>query len=221
VITNPGAIRVLCFGDSNTYGLRANRADREAGHYRWPSDVRWTGRLQALLGPDYEIIEEGRSGRTVEMPDPLVAGADGRAYFAPCLNTHNPLDVVLIMLGTNDVKWHFGRSTEDIVESIGRLVDDVETHGLAPDGRTPAVLLVAPVPVERRSATGEFDDESVRKSHELGPALRKLAEARGAGFADAGTVGAVGEDGIHLSEETHERLAALLAEALGSLDADA
>lgn len=213
MITNPYAVRVLCFGDSNTHGMSAVPGELR----RLPIDVRWTGRLQMLLGDAYEIIEEGRAGRTVEVTDPNITGTDGRAYFVPCLRTHNPLDVVLIMLGTNDAKWKFGRTADDVVASLGRLVDDAETHAFDRAERSPRVVLVAPAPVELRPDNDEFDADSVGTATDIAPLLRKLAADRGAVFVDAGTVAAVGDDGVHLSGESHPRLAELFADTIRSL----
>ncbi len=217
MITKPNAIRVLCFGDSNTYGMPADADGWSGPVLRWPVDVRWTGRMQRILGNGYDVIEEGHCGRTVEMPDPLIAGADGRAYLVPCLQTHNPIDVVVLMIGTNDTKSRFGRDAERIAASIGRLVDDVETYAADHDGRTPTVLLVAPAPVELRPGMAEFDDGSVREAQRLSPLLRKLAADRGAAFADAGTVGRVGADGIHLTHDSHTPIGELLAGVVAGL----
>ena len=214
MITNPDAIRVLCFGDSNTYGTPGDLDGWTDPVYRWPADVRWTGRLQDALGSGFEIIEEGRPGRTVDMADAGIEGSDGRAYFVPCLHTHNPLDVVVIMLGTNDVKWQFQRSAEEITASLGRLVDDIDAYAADRTGRTPTIVLVAPVPVEQRSEEDEFDEASVRKSNEIGRLLKQLALNRDTLFIDAAGTGTVGADGIHLSADTHPRLAALLADTI-------
>ena len=91
--------RILCFGDSNTYGY-----DPKGGRY--DEDTRWTMRLQTQLGPEYTVIEEGFNGRTCVYDDPIEGGyKSGAAYLPPCLMSHAPLDVVILMLGTNDASY--------------------------------------------------------------------------------------------------------------------
>ena len=95
--TGPNAIKVLCYGDSNTWGR-----DPHGKGIRYPVNVRWTGLLQSKLGHDYDIIEEGLGGRTTVIDDPKREGRNGKTYLRPCLETHSPIDVITLMLGTND-----------------------------------------------------------------------------------------------------------------------
>jgi lysophospholipase L1-like esterase len=218
VNTNPAAFAVLCFGDSNTHGERAS--DFEAG--RLPPDLRWTGRLQRLLGDRYAVIEEGLNGRTTDLEYADRPGWNGRAYLLPCLASHQPLDLVVLMLGTNDMKPEFGRTACDIAAALGGLVDDIQRDALNRAGGPPLVLLVSPVPADdtrplfEQETAPEFDIRSVQVSRQLAPLLRELAEARGVLFADAATVAEVGDDGIHLSIDSHRRLAELLARIIGT-----
>ena len=93
--------RILCFGDSNTWGY-----DPATGE-RFDEQTRWTGVLQAALGGDYTVIEEGLNGRTTVWDDPIEGHKNGHEYLVPCLETHRPLDLVVLMLGTNDLKRRF------------------------------------------------------------------------------------------------------------------
>src|SRR3990170_7186772 len=117
---------VLCYGDSNTFGTAT--VERPDGRYA--PDERWPGVLKAALGPDWLVIEEGLGGRTTVSDDP-VEGVDknGRTYLYPCLMSHRPLDVVVVMLGTNDLKARFNASAWYIAESVGALVKIVKTAG--------------------------------------------------------------------------------------------
>lgn len=90
--TNPNAIRILCYGDSNTRGSRPDSGER----YR--ADVRWTGVLQNMLGVDFEVIEEGLGGRTTDVDDQKREGKNGKTYLVPALWSHNPLDFVILAL---------------------------------------------------------------------------------------------------------------------------
>ena len=212
MITNPAARTVLCFGDSNTYGDPSDDPD----YVRLAADVRWTGRLQALLGDGYDVIEEGLGGRTTDLDDGR-PGRNGREYLVPCLLSHDPLDLVVLMLGTNDLKARFDRSAAEIAAALGGLIDDIRTHASGP----PRVVLVSPIRIDDQQPwyaendggefDGEFDGESVRKSARLPAELRRIAGSRGVLFADAATVARAGADGIHLSADSHGPLAELLA----------
>jgi lysophospholipase L1-like esterase len=186
VITNPAARTILCFGDSNTYGDPSDDPE----NVRLAADVRWTGRLQLLLADGYYVIEEGLGGRTTDLDDDARPGRNGRSYLVPCLLSHDPVDVVVLMLGTNDLKVRFDRSPAEIAGALGGLVDDVESYASGP----PKVILVSPIRIDitqrwyAEMNDGEFDDNSVRKSAQLSAELRRIAGARGVLFADAASV---------------------------------
>nr|WP_330390789.1 GDSL-type esterase/lipase family protein [Anaerostipes sp. 494a] len=112
--------QILCFGDSNTYGLIPGTSER----YNW--SVRWTGILdQSLSQKGYRIIEEGLCGRTTVFEDPLRDGRKGTAIFPTVLETHQPLELVVLMLGTNDCKTVYDASSNVIGKGMERLVDQV------------------------------------------------------------------------------------------------
>jgi len=115
--------RILCYGDSNTWGCIPISAAR------YGEDIRWPGVLAGLLGAEYRIIEEGLNGRTTVFDDPLQEGRNGKTYLLPCLLSHRPLDVVVLMLGTNDMKQRYGLPAEDIARGAGVLAEIVRTSG--------------------------------------------------------------------------------------------
>ncbi|MFD6455731.1 GDSL-type esterase/lipase family protein, partial [Nocardia sp. NPDC060220] len=202
-----------CFGDSNTFGQPAE------GRGRWPADVRWTGRLQQRLGSGYAVIEEGLGGRTTDLNDPDRDDRNGRAYFQPCLRSHSPLDMVVVMLGNNDLKTKFGREPDAVATALEGYIDNVERTAWTRTGAVPAVLLVSPIHIDANQPgfseqSSEYDDDSVRKSRELGGAIRRVATRRGVLFADAATVGCPGIDGVHLSRDSHEQVSRLIAEKI-------
>ena len=132
--------RILCFGDSNTYGYIPGGNGR-----RYGPDVRWTGLLSAWLKPECLIIEEGLPGRTTVFEDPILPGRKGSDYFYPCLWSHAPLDMLLLMLGTNDCKMRFGASAKNIASGMEALVRmAISTPVWA---ATPKVLLISPPPM--------------------------------------------------------------------------
>lgn len=200
---------VLCYGDSNTWGYRPNDGSRY-GH-----SERWTRRLQALLGSDVWVVEEGQNGRTTVHDDPVEGIKNGLAYLLPCLESHKPVDAVVLMLGTNDLKHRFGKSAGEIARSVRRLVRTVQTCEYGPAGGAPRVLLVAPPPVASLSAFAVVFEGAGEKSRELAAEYRLVAQECGCAFLDAGTVIRSSDgDGIHLDEDQLPLLAAAVRSAV-------
>ncbi|ATY13796.1 hypothetical protein CU254_27720 [Amycolatopsis sp. AA4] len=210
-------INVLCYGDSNTYGQRS-----EEGYLgRWPLEIRWTGRLATLLDEGYHVVEEGLGGRTTDFDYPASMdrpGRNGRTYLLPALLSHNPLDVVVLMLGTNDLKIQFERTVAEVVSAIAGLLDDVAAYGWTEAERPPKVVLVSPPRIDVTApdfaeVNGAFYDRtSAEKAEQLAGPLAELAAARGAAFVDAGAVTETGADGTHFSVPSHERFAHVIAD---------
>ena len=113
--------RIVCFGDSNTWGYDPNGFPPN-GQGRFPEDVRWTSVMSSLLGENYTVIEEGQNGRTTVWNDPIENIPSGRQYLAPCISSHNPFHLIIIMLGSNDLKRRFSVSSRDIAQSASALL---------------------------------------------------------------------------------------------------
>ena len=109
--------RILCYGDSNTWGYISG-----SNHERYDNKKRWTKILENLLGDDFEIIEEGLNSRTLISNDlrPGKEGKNGYEYLIPCLDSHDPIDLVILMLGTNELKNTYNKSAEN----IGKLLEN-------------------------------------------------------------------------------------------------
>ena len=214
MITDPDAARILCFGDSNTHGTPADDPD----YVRVHADRRWTGVLQRLLGDGFDVIEEGLNGRTTDVDYEDRPGCNRRSYFLPCLLSHHPLDVVMVMLGSNDLKSFFGRTPTAIAEALHGYVDDIAANVTDRRGRAPVTVLVSPIRINDTAprfleVTGEnFDLTNLAaRSRELALAIRRVAQERGVLYADAAQVAHAGDDGHHLSLDSHARLAELFA----------
>lgn len=206
MLTNSSAKRVLCFGDSNTFGVRADNWER------FTVQERWTALLQKQLGTEVDIIEEGLGGRTTNLENPSRPGRNGRAYLTPCLLSHNPLDIVVIMLGTNDCKTKFKRTAKDIAEALGELVEDVRRHSVNSGGQPPQIILVSPVALSDIAAKDpHFNEVSIQTAKALKNTILAYAKSNGCYFFDANSVAEVGEDGIHLTLQAHAQLAKALA----------
>jgi lysophospholipase L1-like esterase len=197
---------ILCFGDSNTWGYVAQTGSR------YPRETRWPGVLARELGDGVHVIEEGQNGRTTVWDDPVEGHKNGRAYLVPCLESHAPLDLVVLMLGTNDLKARFSVPPFDIGWSVRSLLEEVRRSGAGRDGKPPAALLIAPPPLGKLTGFAELFAGGPEKSRKLAPRYREAAEAFGAEFLDAGTAAAVSDvDGVHLDAGGHEALGKAVA----------
>ena len=202
---------ILCFGDSNTWGH--NPVDMT----RLPYATRWPTVLQERLGSDYLVIPEGLNGRTTVFDDPLVPYRSGVEYLPMLLETHAPIDLVVIMLGTNDVKAYFGASAQQIGIAMERLATTVIRSDSGPEERSPQLLIVAPVPLspfdEQMLPHFAPEEEAIAKSRALAPEYRRVAREFGVEFFDAAlAVGSAGVDGVHLDEEGHRKLGEAVAD---------
>lgn len=204
---------ILCYGDSNTWGYPAREQRPLPNTVRYGTDVRWGSVMRTILGEGYTVIEEGLGGRTTVWNDPIEGEhLNGKPYLLPCLRSHSPLDLVIIMLGTNDLKNRFGLSAADIADGAGVLVDIAQRSETGPNGIAPQVLLVAPAPVTRLTAFAEMFAGSEAKSHQLAAQYQRVATERGCAFFDAGSVVQSSDlDGIHFSPESQQVLGRAIA----------
>ena len=197
---------VLCYGDSNTWGYEP------ATGRRFPEDVRWPGVLARELGGDIRVIEEALNGRTTVRNDPVEEYKNGKHYFRPCLESHAPLDLVIIALGVNDLKARFFASASDVADGAGVLVSIAQRSGAGPGGGSPAVLLVAPPPVGVLTELALMFAGAEEKSKGLSRQYGRVAEKYGCLLLDAGEVARVSDrDGIHLEPEEHRKLGEAVA----------
>ncbi|MDV3123915.1 SGNH/GDSL hydrolase family protein [Mycobacterium sp. 21AC1] len=208
------AKRILCFGDSLTWGWVpvADGAPTD----RFPADVRWTGVLAEQLGADFEVIEEGLSARTTNIDDPTDPRLNGAGHLPSCLASHLPLDVVILMLGTNDTKAYFRREPLDIALGMSVLVTQVLTSagGVGTGYPAPQVLVVSPPPLAPMPHPWFqlIFEGGQQKTEELAAAYSALASFVKVPFFDAGSVVSTdGVDGIHFTGANNRDLGVALA----------
>ncbi|MBQ9607385.1 MAG: SGNH/GDSL hydrolase family protein [Lachnospiraceae bacterium] len=209
-------LTVLCYGDSNTFGYIPNSA------MRYSRDVRWTGRLQMLLGKEYSIIEEGCSGRTTIYDDPMEGWKNGLDYLKPCLNSHKPVDIVILMLGTNDLKDTFHTDAADAAAGVEKLIQVINSFTMEKQGFVPRIILVSPPEIGEGIRTsdfyGAFLDDSVEKSKHFPEYYKPVAERNNCLFFNAAEyVKPSKEDSLHLTPEGHAVLAEKLAEIVRNI----
>ena len=201
---------LLCYGDSNTHGTMPMATLDDRGRYG--RAVRWTGQLAALL-PDWQVIEEGLPGRTTVHDDPIEgAHRNGLSVLPAILESHRPIDVVLVMLGTNDLKGRFSLNATDIALSLERLVLAIRISGCGPEGAAPGVILVAPPPILEVEGLGAIFAGGAAKSQGLAARIAASARRLGVPFVDASALIGVSEiDGIHYDEPAQSALALAFA----------
>lgn len=202
----PSAERVvLCYGDSNTYGWVPVSAGR------FPREVRWPGVLASELGPGWHVIEEGLGGRTTIFDDPILPGRNGKTYLEPCLLSHEPLDAVVIALGTNDLKVRFAASAADIARGVALLAETALAF-------TPNVLALG------LPALGPLDDRddelagAHEKAERMRPHLREWAATTGFELLELHElVSFTEEDGFHLDAAGHRTIGEAVARRVAAM----
>ncbi len=208
---------ILCYGDSNTWGCTP--IETLGIIERFDPDIRWAGVLCRRLGEGYQVIEEGLNARTTVHDDPIDgAHKNGKPYLLPCLETHLPLDLVIIMLGTNDLKSRFSLSAFDIASGIKPLLEIIATIAPKNGGIKPQTLVVAPPPLARLSLLAEMFEEGSQKSRQLAKHYQVIAALLGSHFLNAGDVITSSNiDGIHFDADQHKLLGEAVAEKVRSI----
>lgn len=214
------AKRVLCFGDSLTWGWIpvADGMPTE----RYPFAQRWTGVLAERLGADCLVVEEGLSARTTNIDDPTDPRLNGSKYLPSALASHLPLDVVVLMLGTNDTKAYFDRTPLDIALGMSVLVTQVLTSagGVGTAYPAPQVLVVAPPPLPPMPHPWFqlIFEGSQEKSARLAEVYGAMASFVKVPFLDAGSVISTdGVDGLHFTEQNNRDLGEAIGEQVARL----
>ena len=200
---------ILCYGDSNTWGYNPLTKDR------YNRDTRWGGVLRNTLGNEYTVIEEGLNGRTTVWDDPFDGiHKNGRTYLIPCLESHKPIDLVVVLLGTNDLKQRFGVGALDIAKGAEVLVRIIQKSDTGPDSNAPKVLLLAPPPTAEFAGTdfAEMFKGAYEKSKNFSSEFQCIADNLACDYMDtAGVIVSSKVDAIHLEAEEHSKLGKAVA----------
>ena len=199
---------ILCFGDSNTWAYSPHDGTR------FPPDIRWTGVLQSSLGSDYRVIEEGLNGRTTFISEderPLRSGSD---VLPILLESHRPLNLAIIMLGTNDLKLEFNLTVAEIAQGAKTLCELVMNSEYLED-HPPEILLISPTHIGHNilPEDKEFFDSAREKSLQFAEFFEKAAAELGVHFLDAAKIAKVSEvDGVHWDADQHIKFGELLSD---------
>ncbi len=203
---------IMFFGDSLTWGYDA------VSTRRYPPRERFTGILSEKL-QNCKIIEEGLKGRTNALDDPIELGRNGYKALPMLLCTHDPIDIFVIMLGTNDVKRKFNNSAVEIAKALEMNIQMVQSPYFWGGIKAPEILVVCPPGVNENYIgdimEGYFDETSIKISRELDREYQKIAETYKCWYLNAmDYTEPCKEDGVHLDREGHKKLAGALEKDL-------
>lgn len=206
---------IVCYGDSNTWGFKPEPARPAIETARFAWNVRWTGILQKLLGSGFRVEEEGLSGRTTAFNDLFDERLNGLRYLDCCLLTKMPVDLAILMLGTNDTKEYFGVDAYHISCGLEQLILKIKQGGYGPSGKCPEILIVSPANLRENiysTWTGEvFGKGCLKKDMSLKKYYQQVADRNSCRFIDAANfVEASAVDAVHLDAKNHDKLARVI-----------
>lgn len=208
--------KILCYGDSNTYGHNPVDCSR--------LDIRWTKLLAESLGCGYEVIEEGLCGRTTVFDDNFTDGLNGKKMLEPVLKTHSPLDLVILMLGTNDIQLQFNQTAFDISRGVETLVKIIQNPLVYGNCSVPKILLISPILIDKSVKNSFFadlfgSDRAVNLSRELAPQIKRVADLYETYFLNAADYAKASPiDGIHMDPDNHRLLAQAIENKIKEID---
>lgn len=205
---------VVCFGDSNTYGTPGMPHPDFWG--RFGPEERWPGILRNSLGPNFSVIEEALPGRTTVHDDPIEGvHKNGLKSLPVVLESHRPIDLLVIMLGTNDLKARFSVTPEDIAGSVGTLVKTALASQAGPENRPPKILVIAPAIIGEVGFMAGLFRGGAEKSKQLGACYAAVASRLGVDLLDAAPlIRSDPTDGIHLDRDQHVVLGRAVADRI-------
>jgi len=165
------------------------------------------------LGADHEVLEEGLNGRTTVWEDPIEEHKCGKDHLIPIIKTHQPFDLLIIMLGTNDLKKRFSLSAFDIAQGAGTLVGTARTTDDAVGGDAPEILLIAPPVVGKLTDFAAMFEGAKERSQQFGAEFKRVSDEMACPFLDIGPfIQSSDVDGIHLDEDNQKKSGLAIAE---------
>lgn len=211
-----GKKRIVCFGDSNTWGFIPGSGQR------YDENTRWTGRLQTLLGYGYAVVEAGLNGRTTIFDNPFAPHTNGSAHMKPMLLSAAPIDLLIFMLGTNDFQVQIGSDPLTTANACAFLLEEARKMGLERPGGEMKLLLIAPTSMEDCRIGYKpldcIDASGVEKSRRLPAYLRLVAEQLGCAYLDTNDyIRPGGVDGTHWGAQQHATMAQVIFETVKTL----
>lgn len=204
---------ILCYGDSNTWGADPATGGRHGLHARWPGVLRDTLNEYAPPNdPAFWVVEEGLSGRTTCRDDPVEGDRNGLKQIGAILESHKPIDLVVVLLGTNDLKVRFAPTAWDVARGAQRVGKAVLASETGNAGSAPKLLLIAPPPTGKLTYFRPMFGDCGEISRAMGGRYRQFAAELGCDFLDASSLIASSDlDGIHFEAPAHRTLGEAVA----------
>ena len=205
--------RILCYGDSNTWGYISG-----TDHQRYNENQRWTKLLQKELGKKFEVIEEGLNSRTLFSDDnrPGKEGRNGFTYLKPCLDTHDKIDLIILMLGTNELKNEYNNSATDILNMVIKYINFIKNYKSQIDKSSPDILICGLPTVNEKTdycLKGDKYKGASEKNEELNILYEKYCTENKILYLNNDDL-KTGVDGVHLTENSHSKLAKKLSQLI-------
>ena len=202
--------KILCYGDSNTFGF----IPKTCGRYE--KSERWSGILSELL-PDYEIIEEGMNNRTGFFTNPEGLKQSGGDYLSVYLQNHKDIDICILSLGTNDAQIFYNLDEKTVREGLQKLIDTIHETNLRTE-----VVIIPPVKIMPYILNGGFsmmfNENSIKRNHNTLPVFEQVAKENGCGYFDVNDIVTPSEaDGLHYTKESHKIIANHLAKFMKTI----
>lgn len=202
--------KVLCYGDSNTYGFIPNSFSR------YKKDERWSGILSSLL-PEYEILEEGMNNRTVFFKNPEGLKQSGGEYLPIYLQNHKDIDIFILSLGTNDAQIFYDLNENIIREKLTEIIKLIHETNLRTE-----IIIVPPVKIGMNILNSGFsmmfDKNSIMKNRETFYLFEEIAKENGCEYFDFNKYAKPSDiDGLHYIPESHKIIAENLAEFIKTI----
>lgn len=192
-------MNVLCFGDSNTFGLSAIDGSRLSEIERWPT------LFKQAIGDEHKVIEAGQPNRTLVNNPPFTGNKSGVTYLKPYLEAHQ-LDVIIIQLGTNDLKARFALTAEKIAEGLAQFINEIELFYQST--LQPRLVIISPFTVFEVGQYQRIYAGAQAKAVQLSHECRRIAHAHNCLFLDGHTlITPCKNEGIHLPATEHKKLA--------------
>lgn len=200
---------ILCYGDSNTHGSKPAKENQPFARYA--RGVSWPDKMGAVLGTNHLVISEGLPGRTTVHDDQISGGMrSGIKLLSAILHTHDPLDLLVLMLGTNDLKSQFLSSSFEIAQSVDRIIKETKWHAPGLD-----IIIISPASVLPSGVMADLFSGAEIRQKDLSTHLQHIALIRGTGFIDADNYVKVSPiDGVHWEEAAHNTFGTAAAQAV-------
>ena len=212
--------KILVFGDSNTWGYNPHNRNPFAPYERWGDSIRWTNVMQNLLGSAYEVMADGLCGRTASAKDDIEDYTCGKEQIIPSMRSHSPLDLLVIMLGSNDLKARYGYTAFDVANSVGMVVEKALQAPDAFRDSKPDILLLCPPPLEnldRSFFAFEFAG-SEQKSKDMAQFFEIIAAKYRVHYLNVGEIVRFSDvDGLHFESDQHLKLAQAVADKVKTI----